>query len=337
MNKKLLILAIAAVLFCACKKEKREAKIDNIALDLNIERFDRDFWNLREDTLHLATQLDALNEKYPFWTDDYLCRVLQLGRTYNDSSVLFILPKFLNDTNVSALYVDAMKHYEDVTDIEKPLGEAFKRAKYFFPDIETPAVYMHISGLNQSICVGQGYLSISIDNYLGADYPIYQGHIYDYLLPNMRREMIVPDVLRAWMESEFPFYPQEGELLEDLIYEGKLVYLTSVLAPELPDTILMGYSAEQLFWCEQSEPAMWDKIREEGHLFSHESVWRAKYLHNAPFTSPFTQNSPGRGGVYLGWKIVECYMNRNKDITPLQLMENTNYRQILEQSEYNPK
>lgn len=337
MRKFFFALLATMILLASCSKEKRSANTNDIKLEVSFERFDQDFWKLHEDTTLIASNLEALHEKYPVWTEDYLCRVLEFGRHYNDSSVLFILPKFLSDTNVVAFYTDAMKAYEDMTDIEKDLVEAFKRARYFFPEIETPQCYTHISGLNQSVCVGEGYISVSIDNYMGSDYPIYQGRIYDYLLPNMRREMILPDMIHAWMEAEFPFYPQEGELLEDMLYEGKLIYLTSILLPELPDSILMGYDASQLEWCQKSEPAMWDKMVSEGHLFTHESVMRSKYLNSAPFTTPFTQSSPGRGGVYIGWRIIENYMSKNKEITPLELMKDTNYRKILEQSEYNPK
>ncbi|MDO4190422.1 MAG: hypothetical protein Q4D14_01870 [Bacteroidales bacterium] len=335
--KKYAIITLITCLCLACTHEKRDADTKNIKLDITFQRFEQDFWQLRNDTANIAQNLETLHEKYPVWTDDYLCRVLEIGRHYNDSSVLYILPKFLNDSSVTAFYTDAMNAYADITDIEKALTEAFKRAKYFFPETETPQCYTHVSGLNQSICVGDGYISVSIDNYMGSDYPVYQGRIYDYLLPNMRREMILPDIVHAWIEAEFPFYPQEGELLEDMLYEGKLVYITSILLPNLHDTLLMGYNSEQLEWCQKSEPAMWDKMVEEGHLFTHESVMRSKYLHSAPFTTPFTQNSPGRGGVYIGWRIIESYMSKNKNVTPLQLMQETNYRNILEKSEYNPQ
>lgn len=335
--KKILFALLAICLLAACSKEKRSAKTDNIQLEVRFERFDQDFWKLHEDTTQIAANLEALHEKYPVWTEDYLCRVLEFGRRYNDSSVLFLLPKFLSDTNVTSFYQEVMTTYNDLTDIEKGLVVAFKRARYFFPEIETPQCYAHVSGLNQNVCVGEGYISVSLDNYMGSDYPLYEGRIYDYLLPTMRREMILPDMVHAWMEAEFPFFPEEGELLEDMIYEGKLVYLTSILLPSLPDSILMGYTAEELEWCEKSEPAMWDKMVSEGHLFTHESVMRSKYLRSAPFTTPFTQSSPGRGGVYLGWKIVEAYMSKHKEVSPLDLMNEVNYRKILELSEYNPK
>jgi uncharacterized protein YjaZ len=121
-----------------------------------------------------------------------------------------------------------------------------------------------------------------------------------------------------------------------MIYRGKLAYLTSLLLQSDPDELIVGYTKEQLQWCKQYEKDMWGSLIESKHLFSNESIWRMKYLEEAPFTQPFTQKSPGRAGVYIGWRIVESYMENNPKVTPLELVQNTDAQQILEQSGYNP-
>lgn len=325
------------VLFTACGHDKRKADLTGIDFDVRLERFDRDFWTMHADSTDNVATIAKIKDKYGAWAELYVTQVLQLGPTIDDSLTLATLPLFFGDSGVHRLYTDVLEAYSNVNDIEKQLTGAFRRAKYFFPQLPTPRCYMHVSGFNQNVVVGTGFVSVSADDYMGADYPLYKGHIYTYLLPNMCRRMMAPDMVKAWLISEFPFVPQTGELLEELIYDGKIVYLQSVLMPALPDSILMGYSKTQLAWSRKNENAMWTEIVESRHLFTQESIWRSKYLHDAPFTQPFTQSSPGRGGVYLGWRIVESYMAKHEAITPLQLMQQHNCRYILEESGYNPK
>jgi len=48
------------------------------------------------------------------------------------------------------------------------------------------------------------------------------------------------------------------------------------------------------------------------------------------------KESPGRISYWMGWNIVEAYMNKNKNTTIEQLMENTNPQEVLRQSGYKP-
>ena len=77
-------------------------------------------------------------------------------------------------------------------------------------------------------------------------------------------------------------------------------------------------------------------IVERKHLFSTEGILITKYLNDAPFTSYFSQESPGRCGVFIGWRIIESYMKNNPKVSLQELMNNTDYKTILEQSVYNP-
>jgi uncharacterized protein YjaZ len=82
---------------------------------------------------------------------------------------------------------------------------------------------------------------------------------------------------------------------------------------------------------------MWKTLIENKYLFSDDFQLRRKLLEDAPFTQPFTQESPGRAGIFVGYQIVESYMHKNFDISPLELMQNHNAQGILEHSGYQPK
>ena len=153
----------------------------------------------------------------------------------------------------------------------------------------------------------------------------------------MSPEKVVPDYVVAWLTSEFPFVSYSGELLEEILYRGKILYLASVLLPDEEESLLMGYTPEQWSWCQKNESNMWLPMIQGKHQFSHDGMMRVKYLNDAPFTSLFSQESPGRAGVYIGWQIIESYMKTHPDVSPLDLMRSVNAAYILQQSSYNPR
>jgi hypothetical protein len=59
-------------------------------------------------------------------------------------------------------------------------------------------------------------------------------------------------------------------------------------------------------------------------------------MNDAPFTSPVSQESPGRLGTFIGWQIVKGYMEKNDKLGLKDLMNEENFQKILENSGYRP-
>jgi hypothetical protein len=60
-------------------------------------------------------------------------------------------------------------------------------------------------------------------------------------------------------------------------------------------------------------------------------------IDEAPFTSYFSNESPGRASIWLGFRIVESYMKNNKNVALSGLMGNTDVQTIMEKARYNPQ
>lgn len=332
IRQALVALGAAAVL-CSCDHSGRTADTRGIDLQMHIGRFDSAVWTL--DRTSLPCALDTLVAHYPDIAPVWFERVVEFGAP-TDTATIYTLRRFYDNAEVCKLYTDALAHFADLGSAESQLTEAFKRARYFFPDKATPRLYAHVSGLNQSMVLGDGFVSASIDNYLGCDYPLYERvGIYGYLRQNMRPEKLVPDYVTAWLLGEYPFIPRTGEIQEEMIYRGKILYTVSVLLPHTPDSLLIGYTAEQWEWCRKYEHDMWMTLVGSRDLFSRDATLRAKYLNDAPFTKPFTQQSPGRAGAFVGWQIVKKYMQTHRDVSPLQLMLFPE-DEIMREAKYNP-
>ena len=333
MKRYIYVIVIISFALISCKQEKRRADLTGIECDIKIERFDSLFWGL--DTTRLAEEFAKLQAEHPNITPIYTENVVQFG--HPDSAITHDTYKlFRSNKEVGKLYEDALKIYADVSDIEKDLTEAFRRAKYFFPQFPTPRVYCHVSGLNQSLIVDEEFISLSIDNYLGADYQLYKEiGIYKYQRPNMRREKVAPDYITAWLSSEFSNSLADN-LLSDMIRYGKILYTVSVLLPKTPERVIMGYSEEQWDWVKKNEANMWNALIASKDLYTTSMMIKNQYIGDGPFTKPFTQESPGRAGTYIGWRIVENYMKHNPQISIQQLLQQPDAQMILNNSNYRP-
>ena len=333
MKHYIYIIAILCLSLFACKREKRHADLSGIDFDIKIERFDSIFWSL--DTTQIAQEFAQLSSQHPDITPIYTENVVRFG--HPDSAITHDTYKlFRANKKVGELYEDALNIYSDMSDIEKDLTAAFRRTKYFLPYLPTPQVYCHVSGLNQSLIVGEKFISLSIDNYLGSDYPLYEKiGIYKYQLPNMRREKVAPDYITAWISSEISSSLADN-LLSDMIRHGKILYIVSVLMPETPEHIIMGYSEAQWDWVKKNEANMWNALIASRDLYATSMMIKNQYVGEGPFTKPFTQESPGRAGAWLGWQIVESYMRGNPQISIQQLLQQPDAQAILNNSNYRP-
>ena len=90
-------------------------------------------------------------------------------------------------------------------------------------------------------------------------------------------------------------------------------------------------------WALKNEGNIWAFLIEQQLLFSADPQGITKLMTDAPFTSGFANNSPGRLGAFTGWQIVRDYMKEADGITLRQLMEDTDAQKILKVSKYKPR
>lgn len=108
------------------------------------------------------------------------------------------------------------------------------------------------------------------------------------------------------------------------------------MLPEVHDSLKIGYTTQQLQWCIENEPQMWNHLVENRLLFSNKRMDIVRYINDGPYTTGFPIESPPRSGIWLGWQIVREYMKNNKEMTLPELMKNRDYERILNDSKYYP-
>lgn len=323
------ILFIASLCFslCGCNAQTNATSIPPI----HINRFDKALFEVlnQGDTSAVESFIKNNNE---------IMTIMGMGvlnmQSPQTKGFIEKLTAYYDEPTLKKLYSDALAQYSDVSPIEEDLTKAFAKLVSYFPDKKIPAFYMHISGLNQNILVGDSLISLSIDKYMGEDFPLYRQFLYDYQRRLMTPRLITADYVAGWLMSEFPFEGKENVLLDRMIYEGKIKYMVQMILPDLTIETLMGYTNKDEQWCIDNEKALWSTIIERKQLYTPDQMTTDKYFDEGPSLF-ISDTAPGNLGTWMGWQIVAQYM-KETGTTPQVLMSNKDSQQILTLSKFKP-
>jgi len=322
------------ILLSSCTNNNR-FKIDTSKnrVEVKIHRFDKDLLSL--DTTNMKVGLDSIYSRYRDFLPVFTGNILDTAAT-DTVAVGHLFHQFLTDSSFKPVNKKALETFKDVSDIEKKVSDAYTYIHYYFPEVKLPDIYFFVSGFNRSIMMNNRFIGIGTEYYLGSNYPAYKNFTYQYMTYNMRRECLATDLVSATLFRMFVMNSSQYRLMDNMLFRGKVMYLLSVFMPEEKPESIMGYSPEQWKWAKTNERQVWGYIIDQKHLFSTDVLLIRKYMNDAPFTAPISQESPGRFGTWLGWQIVQSYMNKNPHIKLVDLMKEDNYQKMLEESGYKP-
>lgn len=330
------LLVIVATLLFSCNPNPLKVDISNIDKTVEVVRFDESLFSLEgKDTLETFVEL---SNQHPDFFNLYTYRIIKIGGIA-DEYFTDLMKVFISDTMILEVKSHTDKEFSNFKKLEKQLIKAFKYYSYHFPDKELPCIYTYVSGFNQSVVTAENIIGISLDKYLGRDCEYYQqlNTTPQYKIKNMHKDKILSDVAFAWGITEFEDSNLATTLLANMVQKGKLMYLVDAMLPTMQDSFKIGYTPQELEWCEMNEPQMWTYLIEKEMLYSSKRMDIIRYINDAPSTSGYPQDSPGRTGVWIGWQIVRQYMKQHPEVTLQELMANNNFQKILNNSGYNPE
>ncbi len=316
---KIYLFSVAFCLFfLSCdKKSNEEKKVAAIPLELKIVRFDKIFFETP------SKDLDKIKTEFPFFFP-----------SGNDDSVW--LHK-MQDPLWRELYTEVQKKYADIEPVRSELTTLFKHIKYYFPKTKTPKIITVISEMdyNNKAIYADSLVIISLELYLGKEHKFYQ--FPNYIKQNFEEKQIMPDVVNSFSSRKIPVVTDKN-LLSQMIYHGKQLYLKDLLLPDYNDAEKMGYTMEQINWCVENEAYMWRYFLEKEMLYSDDKKLIPRFINPAPFSKFYLEidnESPGQVGAWIGWQIVRSYM-KNNDVSIENLLK-MNAKELFEKSKYKPK
>lgn len=331
MSLKIFLTFLMTVCFCSCNGQNTNANSITTADPKHINRFDKELLQVIESNDSILFR--QLLGKYPQMTEILGKGILNM-QSPEMPGFFDKMVNFFSEPTLKGLYKDAVLKYDTIASFEQSLGNAFAWVHETFPGMQIPALYMHVSGFNQNVLVGDSLLSLSIDKYMGEDYPLYQEFFYDYQRRKMQPSHVVSDYVAGWLMSEYPFAGKENVLLDRMVYEGKIKYLVLSALPEMSPVDLFGYTDEAWEWCKNNETNIWKAIVERKHLYTPDQMTTMKYFEDMP-AQFLASDAPGNIGSWVGLQIVMQYV-KETGTTPEALMKNENTQEILTLSKYKP-
>ena len=311
-------IVVLSLFFLSCdQKTKVEKEVEEIPVDIKVERFDKVFFETKPE------DLAKVKRQYPFF--------FPAG---NDDSVWL---QKMQEPIWREVYEEVQKKYSNFEPVREEFNTLFQHVKYYFPKTNTPKVITVIGEMdyNAKAIYADSLVIVALELYLGKDHKFYE--FPNYLKQNFEEKQIMPDVVSSFTYRNIPPFPDKN-LVSQMIFEGKQLYAKDLLLPDYTDADKIGYTPEQIKWCEENEAYMWRYFVEKEMLYSDDPKLTTRFMAPAPFSKFYLEidnDTPGRVGAWIGWQMVRSYM-KNNNVTLPELLK-TNSKEIFEKSKYKPK
>lgn len=295
------LLAIL-LLFLSCNTDSKIAnEIDAIKVTIPVIRFDKEFGK------STAQDLPALKARYPYLF------AKQFDDAYWNMKLVDSLQRELTD--------EVARVFPEMNEEQEELEGLFRHIKYYYPETTVPKVVTITSEVEyrNKVILVDSLLIVALDTYLGKEHHFYGG-IAKYHSKNFRKEQLAVDVAAAFAKAH-TLKPQASTFLDQMIYEGKQLYLMEQLLPQKPIHEVFGYTQAEFDFAIENERNVWQNFVASELLYKTDRSLLARFIDPAPFSKfylEFDSETPGRLGRFIGYKIVAAYM-KNNDV-PLKTM-----------------
>jgi hypothetical protein len=245
------------------------------------------------------------------------------------------LEAFKQDPVLLSVYQDINKIWSAYSIQVKALNQSLNKVEGQL-GIQSPLLVTYLSGFNESFITLPGILGLGLDKYLGSGCTFYQElRIPEYIRSRMNPDNLASDALKAWLMSELEAPPPGSTFLDHLVYHGKIQYLLNRYLRGVPENLHFHFTEAQLKWCREHEREMWKFLAENRILFTTDRMTIRKYHEDAPFTRDFGNDSPGKTGCWIGFRVVQAYMKATR-MDPGILFTDISSQTILAESRYRP-
>lgn len=267
---------------------------------LDINRFEQLIYNYPSLS---DTQKESFKKEY----NDITTLLYQNANSNNLDSILLNIPQsaiykaFSNDVNTK---------FKNLDTLSTSIAIICDNLSTLFPAFKLPKIKSYITPYNQSIILTHSTLLIGLNHYLGASHPMYE-YYESYQRVNKIPARIPYNIAEALVRNCVDEPAKDKTLLDALIFEGLIAYITTEVIPKEINNNPFGYTIEQETWCKNHEKNIWIAIISQDMLYSKSGIIHDKMILPAPFTSLVSQESPGELGRWIGLQIIKSYVNHN--------------------------
>lgn len=345
--KKTSLLLLTSIILFSCKN-KTGPDVSGIKVDIRTVRFEKEFFSI--DTNNTGPSLQKIFNSHPAFFRDFTQHILGLPPiTDSGAQAIRAIRQFLHD--YTPVYDSVMKVFPDFNKEEEQITNHLRYVKYYFPKYQLPASIITFIGPMDAFFQGStgGYgdaittegLAVGLQLHLGSNFSMYNSEMGLSLFPSYISRKFTPEYIpvnciKNIIDDMFPDQSSDKTLIEQMVEKGKRIYLARKLMPNTHDTLIIGYTSPQLEGCKKNERLIWQYFVKNGLVFNNDPSLIKNYIGDSPNTPEFGEGAPGNIGLYIGWQIVNSYMEKNEN-RPLAELMSTDARKLFEESKYRPK
>lgn len=329
-----LVAVVSSLILLACSDSGEEQcafvpETASIKIDLVYESLEDSL-----PSLSTKSQLAGFFTRHPEMRDVFFNRFAYPS----DSAFINELFNRFTNPHLDTLLMETHRVFGNGDELKGQFASAFTNLKYYYPDFVPPRIQTVITGLENDLFVSDSLVIIGLDYFLG-DSAKYRPNMYQYMLSRYNKNFVVPSVmLLTGIDGRFnKINPDDKTVLADMIAYGKAYQFTKLMLPCTPDSILMGYSRQEMEGSKKYENLIWSRLVEDQVLFATSHFTKQKYIAERPKTVEVGEQCPGRIGTWVGWQIVRKYAETHRDVKLPELMRMQNASELFKQSGYKPQ
>lgn len=309
--------------------------VSGIEVKARIERFDQDLFAV--DTAHFREGLVTLAKKHPIFLTFFMTQVThdmsQPNQNPEDG-----LYGFVTAPQVRRLYDTCQTRFTDLGVFRKELVQLLKYYKYYYPERpEMTTVAAVTEFVGDAHIVNDTMMMLGMDFFLGSHFEGYNPEAFPLY---MRKQFVPENMIVKYgfaLSNNLIPAPAADHILDHIIRNGKVLYLMDCLLPSVPDSIKMGYSADEWAGSLANEQEVWSRLLEMKVLYEPLGIKNMKIVTAGPSSDNVFQEAPGQIGNFIGWQIVKAYMKRYPKTTLKELSASTDAQKFLEKAKYKPR
>ena len=328
-----LLLPVIFLALSACSRQWETAGARE-AEALQVVRFDEvveDFLQTGTFSSMLRLHTDCAAETRILVED-----VLHLGPVGTDEMDQR-LRNFYSDSTLLRLRTDVGRKFKDFSPHERRLKQAFAALLRQCPGEPLPKIFTLNSALRQSIVVQGRLVGISLDKYMGADYPLYADYFYPCQRVGLDASRLPQDCLVYYLLARYVPDAGSGSLAfgDEMLQRAK-VYWTVARVLHLGIGEAATACKQSREWYAEHEGEVWKLLSRPENLARRDSAFLTPLL---DYTSPrgYFADPASRGvGLWLGMRIIDSYMRRHPETTLPELLKITDSGHLLREAGYHP-
>ncbi len=296
-----------------------------------------------------ASDVVALRNKYGRFFSLWMYEVMDFGRfgPISDTARAQYLQYWLLQN--TPVFNVVKSHYQKNTQWKADLEQAWGNLQQEIPGTPKATVYGYLSQFsNYNTFVDtvvnpishqqEVILAFSEEMFLNDTFPAYA---LLEMPPFFNRyngsDQVASQLMWNYLKMRFEPTHKRNNMLEEMMFQGKLWYSLMALFPDRNPWELLGYDEKEWKWMMREEGQIWKHFLDNKLLFSTKFNDYKRYFAfgNKTFGGAVPEDCPPLIGNFIGMRITQTFATKN-DANLDQIWRNVNANQFLQASTYNP-